>query len=322
MILSILTAKYIVIGIIILGIIFYIYPIIRSKIIHLFEDVDAEETYYNHFNGEYGRLLRFTITNCSNNVIECDLCDLKQDITSGYVFSTSDGDYDKLKQYLKSYTLNVLSTSVRYNHSNWQKDVVKNKVYNPFQQLSTPILIAMDDFDTIHSINDNIVISKKPYEFNFFSTVLVKLNPNETKDITLLVTDDEFDDEFLKKLNKDKVKTAITIKNNSNEKQRVNLFDDKYSNPNIEFDSIFDINSYHDIIVFFNQNPLVAKEIKIYAPKTDSIVYQLNFEEYRLIPPDYLEHKDFYKIDLKDETFIAYFSIEVEPNQEIIISFK
>jgi hypothetical protein len=317
MMLSIYVAKYFVIGLIVIGIIMYLYPIIRSKIIHLFEDIETEETYYSHFKEEYGRLLRFTITNSSNSIIECDLCDLKQG--NGYTFFTSDGDYEKLKEYLKSYTLNVSSTSVRYNHKNWQKDVIKNKVYNPFQQLSTPILIAMDDFDTVHSINDNIVISKKPYEFNFFSTVLVKLNPYETKDITLLVTDEQ---NAKHTDNKDKVKTAITIKNNSSIKQRVNLFDDKYSNPEIEFNSIFDINSYDDIVLFFNQNPLVAKYINIYAPNTESVVYQLNFEEHRLVPPDYLQHKDFYKINLKDETFIAYFCIEVEPNQEIIVSFK
>ena len=92
MMLSIYVAKYFVIGLIVIGIIMYLYPIIRSKIIHLFEDIETEETYYSHFKEEYGRLLRFTITNSSNSIIECDLCDLKQG--NGYTFFTSDGDYE------------------------------------------------------------------------------------------------------------------------------------------------------------------------------------------------------------------------------------
>ena len=315
MFLSIITLKYVVIAIIIFGIVMYFLPIIRSKIIHLFEDIESEE-YYSHFIGQRGRLLRFTLENKSNETIECDLCNL--DENDGYTFSSSDGDYNKLKDYLKSFSLNVISVSVKYNHKNWQKDVVYHKTYNPFQKISKPVLVAMDNFDTIHSINDNIIISKRQFDFNAFSTLVVKLNPNEIKDVTLLITDEKSDFEN----NIENVKTAIVIRNNSNEKQNVDLFDEKYSNSNIDFSSIFDINSYNDIVRFFNQNPLVAKEIKIYAPNKTSINYKLNFDEVTLNQPEYLVNKDFYKIDLKDETFIARFSIEVDADSEIIISFK
>ena len=315
MFLSILTLKYVVVAIIIFGIVMYFLPIIRSKIIHLFEDVESEE-YYSHFINQQGRLLRFTLENNSDETIECDLCNLEEN--KGYKFTSSDGDYGKLKDYLKSFSLNVISLSVRYNHKNWQKDVVYHKTYNPFQKISKPVLVGVDDFDFVHSIKDNIVVSKINFDFNAFSTLVVKLNPNEIKDITLLVTDDVSDN----KIDIKNVKTAIVIKNNSNKKQNVSLFDDKYHNSKIEFNSVFEINSYDDIVRFFNQNPLLAKEIKIYAPNTNSINYTLNFDEVNLKQPEYLINKDFYKIDLKDETFIARFSIEIDADSEIIISFK
>lgn len=285
---------------------FFAYPKIKKR---YFKEI-IEQEYYSK---KYGRLLKFWLSNKSDKHLELNLCQLDSNSTD-YSFVNSDGNYKMLIEYLKSYNLNVVSTLVKYSHSNWQRDIIKLSVYNPFEQIKKPILVAMDDFN-MGTAHKNLIESLDKYNFNYFSTLLVKLEPKENKEITLFVVEEE------EQNNQIPCKCGLVIKNNSNEVQNVKLFDKEYSNNLIEIKSLFDINTYEGIISHFSQQNLFIREIRIFS-KYKFINYKMNFDDFSLSSPYDAQENHYYIVDLGSETFVAYFEIEVEPNSEMIITFK
>ena len=287
-------------------IIYVFYKIIKNKI-NRYEEKFDEEIIYDKSN--YGRILMFNLINNSDEELELDLCRLDNK-DSRYNFETSGGDYEKLVSYLKSYNLNISSTKVLYNHSDWQKDIIKLNIYNPFENIKTPIFVAMDDF-MIKYAHKNIIESRHKYHFNYFSTLLVKLKPKESKNIKLFVVEEEEKNEELP------LKSGVILKNNTDEIKKVKLFDKMISG--IEYKSLFDINTYEELINFYKRDYLVVKELRLYSKNMDTIRYKINFDEHNISSP--FQENHYYIINLEDDRCIAMFEIEIEPKSELIITF-
>jgi hypothetical protein len=294
-----------IIFLIVIALLFFAYPKIKKR--HFKEIVEQE-----YYSKKYGRLLKFWLNNKSDKELELNLCELEN--CDDYTFINSDGNYKMLVSYLKSYNLNVVSTLVKYSHSNWQKDIVKLSIYNPFEQIKKPILVAMDDFN-MGIAHKNMIESLDKYNFNYYSTLLVKLAPKENKEITLFVIEEEEEN------NQIPAKCGLVIKNNSNQVQNVKLFDKQYSNPDIDIQSLFDINTYESILNYFSQKSLLAREIRVFS-KHKFFNYKINFDDYSLSSPYDAQENHYFIIDLKEEIFIAYFEVEIQPNTEIIITLK
>jgi hypothetical protein len=284
--------------------IYLIYIYVRKRILE--DEFVIEEEFYN-----YGRILVFDISNCYNEEIELDLCQLDSK-DSRYKFENSNGEYEKLSNYLKTHTLNVISTKVIYNNSDWQKDIIRNIMYNPFTNYKRPVFVAMNDFSLPYA-NKNIVESRHKYEFNYFNSLLVSLKPNESKQIHLFVVENDI------KTSNYPVKTGVILKNNSNETQRVNLFDNDLID-GIEYDSLFKGNTYQELVNHYNRNHLVAKEVKLFSKTMNELVYKINFDDYKMTSDSNENH--YYIIDLKNDRFIALFEIEIQANAELIITFN
>lgn len=289
----------------IVAVLFFAYPKIKRG---YFKEI-VEQEYYSK---KYGRLLKFWLNNKSDKELELNLCELEN--CDDYTFINSDGNYEMLVSYLKSYNLNVVSTLVKYSHSNWQKDMIKLSIYNPFEQVKKPILVAMDDFN-MGTVHKNLIESLEKYNLNYYSTLLVKLAPRENKEITLFIVEEE------EQNNQIPAKCGLVIKNNSNQVQNVKLFDKEYVNPDIDIQSLFDINTYESLLNYFSQKSLLAREIRVFS-KNKFFNYKINFDDYSLSSPYDAQENHYFIIDLKEEIFIAYFEVEIQPNTEIIITLK
>ena len=268
---------------------------------------------------EYSRMLAFNLVNNSDEIIELDLCDLDSS-DSRYSFTTSDGNYKKLLEYLKSYSLSIIGTKVIYQNANWQKDIIKSRSYSPFDSLTKPVFIAIDDFDLIQ-LQNRIILSKDKYQFDFFNTLLVKVNPKETKNISLLVANEESPSQEMP------VICGMVIKNNSDKPQRVELFNRdfllKTESKCFDIESLFDSTDYQTILNCFDSKPLIASKIRMYAQNnTKGVSYNLNFDNLLAVNRTFSNHREYYDIELKEPVFIGKFEVEVESKSEMIVIFK
>jgi hypothetical protein len=316
-------------GLIIAGFVFLFAILFLATYLKPYFDKDEEEEVIEKLRpfqkpSEYSRMLAFDIVNNSDEIIELDLCNLDSS-DSRYSFTTSDGNYKKLLEYLKSYSLSIVGTKVIYQNANWQKDIIKSRSYSPFDSVTKPVFIAIDDFDLIQLQNRSI-LSKDKYQFDFFNTLLVKVNPKETKNITLLVANEESPNQEMP------VICGIVIKNNSDKPQRVELFsrdflskdEYKFNVPKcFDIESLFDSTDYQTILNIYDSRPLIASKIRIYAQNnTKGVSYSLNFDNLLAINRTFSNHREYYDIELKEPIFIGKFEVEVESKSEMIVIFK
>ena len=131
------------------------------------DDKEIAEKLKPFQKSEYSRMLAFNLVNNSEDYMKHPLCDLDSS-DSRYSFTTSDGNYKKLLEYLKSYSLSIIGTKVIYQNANWQKDIIKSRSYSPFDSVTKPVFIAIDDFDLIQLQNRSI-LSKDKYQFGRFT---------------------------------------------------------------------------------------------------------------------------------------------------------
>lgn len=269
---------------------------------------------------DYGRQIIFTIKNRTDKKLELDINDLECK-DERYSFITSLQDYKKFLEYIKVYSLNVVATTVKYNNDCWTKDIVKLKRYNPFEYVSVPVLFGLHHYQNFS--DGRFAQSYSKYNYDYFNSLLISLNPNEEKTLTLFIVESDIDESL------ENIKCAFTIKNNTNTLQRVDLFDKKYlkkiqQEKNVDITSIFDINDYKSVVSYFNKNILTAQDIRVYSPDTKSISYKINFDEYEEtnVNRRTKQEKSYYIIGFENEKYINNFSIDLPPNTEILISFK
>lgn len=303
---------YWVIAIITFGLLCYLYPYLKK--------IFQEEV---NINSEFekmkkGNLLKFTLKNNTDECLDLDLCHLEQ--TDKYSFKNSGGEYERLINYLKIKTLKVYCTIVHYNHENWHGDIINLHNYSPFTQSIKPILVGIDSF-ILNGLSKNIIQSENKYDFDYFNTLKIKLYPREEKEISLLTVDHISEYKYIP------IKCAIKIKNSSNQTQKVKLFDEKYylTNPEVEIKSIFETVNYHEVIKYFEVNPILLKSMKIYTPNQTFINYTLNFDQIHvdnsMEERINKEWKSYFNIDI-EQSFVSLLEIDVHAGQEIYISFK
>lgn len=270
-------------------------------------------------------VLVFEIENNSDETILLDLCRL-DDKDSRYKFSVSlQFDYETLVSYLKSYSLNVLSTRIQYNKSNkWQYDVIYHNSITPFAKEESAIFLAFNNFNK-NQFQKNIIDSEYPYVFDYFNSLDVTLNPHENKAIVLHITDGEIDVKH-----KHNPVCALIVRNNSDKVERIKLFDKEYYNEisevgKIEINTPFRHISYNQVMAQNDAQPLIAKQLKMFiGDRNSGSTFKINFDEHKIadyIEPNQFQHEvvDF---DLKDDKYIALFEIDVEPNSTIYIAFN
>lgn len=291
-----------------------IYGKIKKKI-YVQKDSDIVE------HNNMGRLISFNFENKTNEKLVLDITQLEQN--DKYNFSCSLADYKKFIEYIKIYTINIISTKVNYSNTEiCLIDIVKLKTYTPFEYLYVPILVGIHDYENKNQTHTAQSLSK--YKLDYFNSVIIELRPNEKKSIEFLVVDMDIDKEI------ECVKCAMKIKNLTDKTENVNLFDKYYMKENFEtkkvkIDSVFEINDYNSVMGYYNSNLLFAEEIKVFAPYSEQIKYQINFDKYEMKNSENKTlntNKNYYEIDLKDRKYIKNFSIELQPNQEVIVSFK
>jgi len=267
------------------------------------------------------RQILFNLENNTNEEMWVDLVRLEQ--TDKYSFNTSDGNYGMLVEYLKTFSFNVVKTTVNYQHEDWQKDIIYNFTYTPFGITQKSVFVGFDNFYEYQQ-QRNFIEAKSNYSFDFFNTLMVKLNPNEKKAITLDVSEQASDIEVVAP------KCALLLKNISDETQVVKLFNKEYyaeveNKGAVEIESVFNQVSYIEVLKHFDSFPLTAKKIKMFIGM-DNIesTFKINFDEEKIIDcmSDDQEQDEVIVKDLGSETFIACFEVELKPNTEMYISFK
>ena len=292
-------------------------------------DSNFDEIYEEQENErEKVNCLSFILTNNTDEELTVDLCNLDSN-DNRYSFNVSNRDYKKTIEYLKSHTLFVYHTRVIYTSSDFYKNVIVMNKFTPSRISKKPLLVAFDEMDKFQFQMDTIAVNKS-YNFDYFNSLELKLIPKSTITIHLYSSD------YNKLIEKEPIKCALSIKNNSDEVKLVNLFDLEYykllkeKNDNeIEIKSLFDYMSdgdhYTEIILQNNSIPLLIKKLKFYLTADNSISkFYINKNERNIHD---LINKDQYvagiiDLELDNITAINDMQIEVRPNTEILISFK
>ena len=272
--------------------------------------------------------LSFILTNNTDEEVSVDLCNLNPD-DARYSFRISCMDYKKMIEYLKSHSLFVFYTKVTYTSPDFYKNVIVMNKFTPSSISKKPLLLAFDEMDKFQFQMDTIAVNKS-YNFDYFNSLELKLIPKSTTIIHLYSSD------YNKLIEKEPIKFALSIKNNSDEVKLVNLFDLEYykllkeKNDNeIEIKSLFDYMSdgdhYTEIILQNNSIPLLIKKLKFCLTADNSISkFYINKHERNI---NDLINKDQYvagiiDLELDNITAINDMQIEIRPNTEILISFK
>lgn len=263
----------------------------------------------------------FSLENNSDEEIWVDLMRLDPNDTR-YKFNTSDGNYPMLVEYLKTYSFNVVKTSVNYQHDNWQSDILYNYSYSPFGVSEKPIFIGFHNFDK-NQQQRNFISNNYEYSFDFFNTIAVKLAPQEKKAITMDIDYSLIEPSAEKNIYP---KCALLVKNNSDETKKIKLFDQEFYNQYKDCEyiqSVFGQVSYAEVLKHFNSEDVIASKIKMFIGKDNAdSSYTLNFDEHKIIDKisDTQEQDEVVEIDLGGETFIAVFEVELKPNTQMYVS--
>lgn len=246
------------------------------------------------------------------------------------------GDYKKTIEYIKAHSLFVYKTKVAYIDNSegknitsdlekyWLKNFIYSSSFTPHREDRFPVIVACVDYD-INQFQNNIIESIGSYIFDYYNSLEISLLPKTTMSISLLYSDYNKNN-----IKKQPIRYSLSIKNNTDESQIVNLFDDSYyksvcENKSVEIESIFGKGDYENVIKQFENIPLVAKNIQVICGEKNIISKcKINSHEFKLMDYYTLEQQqaDVIDINLLKETYIHNMSIEVKPNTELLISFK
>jgi len=287
------------------------------------DEVRYEEMYPEQFdNNSNNTSIYFNLKNNTDEELILDLLNLNEE-DDRYSFNNGDKDSIKLKEYLKSNTMFVNTTRVIYGiNEQWYKNFIYHTSYTPIKENKEPILIAFDDFDK-YQFQSNIIQSEVSYPLGNFDSLEIKLIPKDTMSIVLFCSD------YNKCIKKQPVVCALSIKNTSNEKKTVELFNEDYLNKSnedksVEIKSIFGDGHYEQIIKC-NEMPLVVKDIKFIISKENiDSSCKINNKEFKIF--NYITanqvQANVIDVPLENKTYIFNMSVEIEPNTEILISIK
>jgi hypothetical protein len=293
---------------------------------------EVYEELYHPDNFEKEKSIVFKIKNNTNEELTLDLCHLDKN-DSRYSFEASGSGYENIIEYIKTHSVFVHATRIKYEIGNYWDGVgipnwFKNYIYlneiTPFSKGRTPVLIACDDVSE-NQFQSNIIDAVGSYSFDYLNSLEVKLLPNDSIELSLFCSD------YNKLIKKKPIKSALLIKNISDSKQTVNLFDKDYfdsekpQREGIHIESIFGKEHYKTVVGQFEAIPLVANNIKfIITNENIKSVCKINDKEFQIC--DYFSEKQFQSnvvnCKLSEDTYINNMSIEIEPNTEIIISIK
>jgi hypothetical protein len=304
-------------------------------VIILWAYLKKDEVYvelYHPDNFERDKSIVFSIKNNTNEELVLDLCHLDKN-DSRYSFEASGSGYENIIEYIKTHSVFVHATRIKYEIGNtwdgigipnWFKNYIYLNEITPFSKGRTPILVACDDVSE-NQFQSNVIDTVGSYSFDYLNSLEVKLLPNDNIELSLFCSD------YNKLIKKKPIKCALLLKNTSDCKQKVNLFDKDYFDSEkkqldgIQIESIFGKEHYKTVINTFEAIPLVANNIKfIITNENRESVCKINNEEFPICY--YLSAKQFQSnvvnCPLSNDTYINNMSIEIEPNTEIIISIK
>lgn len=309
--------------------------IVFLLVIWLWAYLKKDEVYedlYHPDNFERDKVISFKLKNNTDEELVLDLCHLDKN-DSRYSFEVSGTGYDILIEYIKTHSLFVHATRIKYEPSNvwdgtgipnWLKNYVYLNEITPFLKGKNPILIACDDVSE-NQFQLNVIDSVGSYSFDYLNSLEIKLLPNDSIDLSLFCSD------YNKLLKKKPIKCALLVKNISNEKKVVELFNKDYylklqeGTSGVEIESIFGKEHYKTILSQFEALPLVVNNVKfIITKENNQSLYEINNREYQMC--DYVSEKQFQSnvvnFKLSEDTYINNMSIEIEPNTEMLISIK
>jgi len=276
---------------------------------------------------ENKNIVVFNIKNNTDEEIELDLCQLDEK-DSRYSFNMEDKNYTRFIDYIKVNSLFICNTRVSYGYGiDFYKNFIYHNEYNPFKSNKKPILVAFDNFDSCQ-VQKNIIQSNNSYIFDYLNSLEIKLIPKDDMRIVLFCSD------YNKLVKYTPLICALSIKNNTNEKQVVELFNKDYikkinENKYVDIQSIFGEGHYSQIVEHYINMPLIATKLKFVTGQGDNNKYwlslcKINNKEFKL--GDYITVNQFQAnvidVDLIKQTCIFNMSFELEPNSEVLLSIK
>lgn len=267
-------------------------------------------------NTPQARAIQFFFENRTSLPINLNIFELDPN-DERYSFSTSFSRYDYFVEYMKTKTLQVISTKVCYYDVDWQKDVISICEYSPFGIRKGVTLFALNDYD-VNQVNNQIIESNIKYALNYFTSINIRLEPNQKKSCVFLVADDL----GIRELSG--VQCAVSIKNTTSELKRVVLFDDAFYKSSEEngviIQSVFDTNTYSELINF-GESGIWCKRIRFFHPTHLNILFNINgLSNVRLF--NKMKNSSIFDYELQNATRIRFMEVDVEPNSEMIISLS
>ena len=272
-------------------------------------------------NNKQRSALTFAFKNNTDKELSLNILDLDEK-SSEYKFNSSVLDYKMFVEYMKVDLLNVFGVRVNYTHQNWQMDKIILKEFNPFSISERTVFFALSDFETNQYLA-NIIQNKIAFRLNYFSSLHFKLNPYENKEITLFVSQTEWNEIY------HPIQCAVLVKNLTSERQTVKLFDktfyqDEENQGKFIFESLFETTPYSMLLT--PHLGLEAKKIRFYCEKESAITYKLNFDEYKIVSSKFdvdapLISRCFFEQEFSEIKSIQTFEMSIDPNQEILVAF-